>query len=179
MTDTSAPDKGGHFTPFIQYKKVETGGIRWPVLKTTLGEDAVPVFTNSEKAKAFARGKGMWLEWGVGRMEPPEFLRWLRYNLTSGLAPLVMVDPGVDPVPGSPESTEGRALEIVRFLAEVEGWQARDADPSGKGGEGGPWKPYASRPPGPASRGPGVRFDRATPPRGHTLLTVARGTTWD
>jgi hypothetical protein len=98
------------FTPHIVCRP-QGDGITWPDFDTTDGRPAVVCFSEKEKAVVFMEGKGMGGGWNVGRMDVPEFLRWLRHNLLNG-TPLVMVDP---------TAKEGKAVEIFRFLAAAEG----------------------------------------------------------
>jgi hypothetical protein len=109
------------FVPHILYEPRD-GGIVWPTLTTGEAGDAVAVFTTAEKAKAFRDAKpdrGL----QVGSMPWEEFLRWLRFNLTSGLASCLTVDPDTAPVEGVPGATAFRMIDIFRFLAEAEEWQ--------------------------------------------------------
>jgi hypothetical protein len=104
-------DEGKPFEPFVLFNPEGDGDISWPTFDTTDGRPMVVVFTDAAKAKQFMAAKGV-TGYRVGKMSQPEFLRWLRHNLTNGVAALIAVDP---------EPAESMAVEILRLLAEYEG----------------------------------------------------------
>ena len=102
--DTAAPP-----TPYILYRMTD-GQMYWPQFDTTDGRYAVIYFSSEERALRFRDGKGMGPDWLVAPMDHDEFIRWLRHNLDAG-RPLVLQDP---------EPNMGTAVEIARFLAQLD-----------------------------------------------------------
>jgi hypothetical protein len=94
--------------PYVFWKPDGNGYGWWLEHDTSDGRSAVAFFTAPDKAKAFRQAQGIPPEYAIARMKQPEFFRWLRQNLLRGI-PLVMVDP---------DASGGKAVEILRLLAE-------------------------------------------------------------
>ena len=87
-------------------------GIEWPVFDTTGGGRAPVFFTEGRRAERFRRARGFGAGWHTARMEPAEFVRWLRDHLLRGITQ-ILPDP-------DPADELHRAVPIFPLLVEAE-----------------------------------------------------------